>query len=207
MYEGGGVHVLDELDAADPNLLLTVNTALANGYCNVPHRPDKPRAERHKDFVQIATANTVGRGADRMYVGRGQLDAATLDRFQIGMVEVTYDMGVEEMIAKAHAAAMNGRAKQVYDSEARRYVPAFAERGKTKAEEVAEALAAKGFDALETLWYVRDAINRSTGMRRVMSTRFVKDACVMMEKGGWTIKEVLEAFFCGWSAEEVAKML
>ena len=97
-YEEGGVFLLDELDAADPNLLLAINTALANGYCNVPNRPEKPRAKKHKDFVLIATANTFGRGANRQYSGRNQLDEATLDRFRIGTVECQYDPAVEAAV-------------------------------------------------------------------------------------------------------------
>ncbi len=97
-YENGGVYLFDELDAADPNLLLCVNTALANGYCNVPTRSKKARAKKHTDFVCIATANTFGRGATRVYSGRNQLDEATLDRFRMGIVEMDYDAAVEKAL-------------------------------------------------------------------------------------------------------------
>lgn len=103
LYEGGGVFLLDEMDAADSNTLLCVNSALANGYCNVPNRPKTPRAIRHKDFVLIATANTFGRGANRMYVGRNQLDEATLDRFRIGTIECNYDEAVEAAVCPDNA--------------------------------------------------------------------------------------------------------
>lgn len=98
VYENGGVFLLDELDAADPNMLLAINSAIANGYCNVPNRPENPVAIRHKDFVLIATANTFGRGASRSYSGRNQLDEATLDRFRIGIVECNYDPAVEAVL-------------------------------------------------------------------------------------------------------------
>jgi MoxR-like ATPase len=94
-YEKGGVFLLDEIDAADPNVLLLVNAALANGKVAVSNRPEKPIAVRHKDFICIAAANTVGTGADRLYSGRNKLDAATLDRFQIGKVVMGYDERVE----------------------------------------------------------------------------------------------------------------
>jgi hypothetical protein len=102
-YENGGVFLLDEIDAADPNLLLAINSAIANGYCNVPNRPDKPRAIRHKDFVMIATANTFGRGATRVYAGRNQLDDATLDRFRIGVIECTYEPAIEAVVCSDDA--------------------------------------------------------------------------------------------------------
>lgn len=94
-YEQGGVFLLDEIDAADPNVLLLINAALANGHVAVPNRPANPYATRHKDFICIAAANTVGTGADRQYSGRNKLDAATLDRFQIGKVMMDYDLNVE----------------------------------------------------------------------------------------------------------------
>lgn len=97
-YENGGVFLLDEMDAADANVLLLINSALANGRVAVTNRPDKPYAERHPDFVCIAAANTVGTGADRMYSGRHKLDASTLDRFSIGKVFMDYDPRVEEQL-------------------------------------------------------------------------------------------------------------
>lgn len=97
-YEQGGVFLLDELDAADPNVVLIFNSALASETMSVPNRPDKPYAKRHPDFICIAAANTVGTGADRLYSGRNKLDAATLDRFQIGKVFMDYDPNIEEQL-------------------------------------------------------------------------------------------------------------
>lgn len=76
-YEGGGLYLFDEVDASLPGALLAFNAALANGYCDFPDGMVK----RHRDFHCIAAANTYGLGADRQYVGRNQLDAASLDRF------------------------------------------------------------------------------------------------------------------------------
>lgn len=88
-YEFGGVLVLDEMDAANPAVLTVINSAIANGHCSFPDGAVK----RHPDFVLIACANTYGRGADRLYVGRQQLDAATLDRFVV--IEWDYDERAE----------------------------------------------------------------------------------------------------------------
>ena len=67
-YEEGGVFLLDEIDAADANVFLVLNQALANGHLPVPNRIGSPQAMRHQDFVLIAAANTFGNGANRMYV-------------------------------------------------------------------------------------------------------------------------------------------
>lgn len=110
-YEKGGVYLLDEFDAADPNLLLCINSALANGYCNLPNRPKKARANKHADFIPIATANTFGRGATRQYSGRNQLDEATLDRFRIGIVECNYDPAIEAAVCPD--SDLRGRLQQI----------------------------------------------------------------------------------------------
>ena len=97
-YEEGGVFLLDEIDAADANVLLVINQALANGHLPVPNRIGNPQAVRHPDFILIAAANTFGNGANRMYVGRNQLDESTLDRFRIGQVVMDYDRELEKSI-------------------------------------------------------------------------------------------------------------
>jgi hypothetical protein len=97
LYEGGGVFLFDEVDAADPNTLLIINSALANGYMSVPNRKDNPRAVRHADFYAICAANTYGNGSNQ-YAGRSVLDAAFLDRFCMGKLEVNYDVELERTI-------------------------------------------------------------------------------------------------------------
>lgn len=95
-YENGGVMLLDEMDAADPNMLMIINDAIENGSMSLPHRPDQPVATKHDDFVLVATANTFGHGADRAYVGRNQLDEATLSRFRAGQIDMDYDERIEK---------------------------------------------------------------------------------------------------------------
>lgn len=97
-FEEGGLFLLDEMDAADPNVLLMINTALANGKIVVSNRNDKPYAVRHKDFICVGAANTLGTGADRLYAGRNKLDLATLDRFNIGKILMDYDPQVEAIL-------------------------------------------------------------------------------------------------------------
>ena len=100
-YENGGVFLFDELDAADENVLLVLNAALANGKLSIPQRYGNPVALRHPDFACIATANTLGNGASALYTGRSALDASTLDRFRMGVVEMTYDLAFERSVVSA----------------------------------------------------------------------------------------------------------
>lgn len=105
-YRDGGVYLIDEMDSADPNTLTILNSALANGHMFIPHyTKDGGRIDKHKDFVCVAAANTWGQGADMMYVGRNQLDAATLERFKIGMIFMDYDPGVEEAVVEKQVLA------------------------------------------------------------------------------------------------------
>lgn len=84
-YEKGGVYILDEMDSASPNVLTSLNAAIDNGECTFPDKV----IPRHPDFICIACANTYGNGADRQYVGRAQLDGATLNRF--AKLSIDYD--------------------------------------------------------------------------------------------------------------------
>jgi hypothetical protein len=88
-YEHGGIFLLDEMDASSASALAAFNAALANGHCPFPDKLVK----RHPDFVCIGAGNTIGTGHNRQYVGRAQLDAATLDRF--AFVQVEYDANIE----------------------------------------------------------------------------------------------------------------
>lgn len=97
-YEEGGVFLMDEIDAGNANVLIQVNAALSNGFCAFPDK----MVERHKDFIFIASANTFGNGANRMYVGRNQLDAATLDRFAVLVWDV--DEKLENKMAEAYGS-------------------------------------------------------------------------------------------------------
>lgn len=83
-YENGGVFHFDEFDNAHPSVLAVINASLANGQMAFPDKMIK----RHADFRCVASANTYGKGPDRAYVGRQQIDAATLDRFAIETIEV-----------------------------------------------------------------------------------------------------------------------
>lgn len=92
-YENGGVFLFDEIDASGAQPLLSFNAALANGFMDFPDKTVK----MHPDFKCIAAANTYGQGASREYVGRNQLDAASLDRFVF--ILWNYDQDLEARIA------------------------------------------------------------------------------------------------------------
>lgn len=121
-FENGGVFLFDEIDAGNAGVLTAINAALANGTCAFPDGMVK----RSDDFVCIAAGNTFGRGADRQYVGRQQLDAATLDRFAV--IDFDYDEELEleisgnrnwtRQVQRMRANAMNNNLRVVISPRA-----------------------------------------------------------------------------------------
>lgn len=93
-FKNGGLFVLDEIDASVPEALVILNTAIANGYFDFPNG----KVKAHKNFRIVACANTYGLGADDIYVGRYQLDGASLDRFAV--VEFDYDNVLEKALVE-----------------------------------------------------------------------------------------------------------
>lgn len=93
-FKNGGVFMLDEIDASIPEVLVILNAAIANRYFDFPNG----KIEAHENFRVIAAGNTYGLGASYQYVGRNQLDAASLDRF--AQVEINYSPRIEESLTE-----------------------------------------------------------------------------------------------------------
>jgi hypothetical protein len=96
IYGNGGIFNFEEIDAADPGMLIVLNNALAGQ--RLYNSSNGERYDRHPDFIAVSTANTFGIGANRDYTGRERLDAATIDRWRMGRVFVPIDETVEEEI-------------------------------------------------------------------------------------------------------------
>lgn len=93
MYEDGGLLILDEFDAMNPNVAVSLNNMLSGDEYTFPDKVVK----KHKDFNVIACTNTFGRGADKDYSSRNKLDFATLDRFDEIFVW-GYDENIERQV-------------------------------------------------------------------------------------------------------------
>jgi cobaltochelatase CobS len=77
LYRDGGVFCIDEMDNGSSSLLVALNSALENGSCAFPCGMVK----KHADFILVATGNTVGLGANRMFPNRQPMDGAFRERF------------------------------------------------------------------------------------------------------------------------------
>lgn len=94
-FKYGGLFMLDEMDASIPEVLIILNAAIANRYFDFP--APIGYVEASPNFRVIAAGNTTGHGASYEYVGRNQLDAASLDRFAV--VSIDYSNAIENSVA------------------------------------------------------------------------------------------------------------
>lgn len=151
-FEKGGVFLLDEMDAGNANVITSINQALANSYCAFPDG----MVNKHPDFVIVSSANTFGTGANREYVGRNQLDAATLDRFAV--IEWGYDNALEDSLCdnkvwlayvrKCRANAETHKVRTVISPRASILGAQLLAQG-LKEKDVQEMLIFKGMNATE----------------------------------------------------------
>lgn len=160
LYENGGVFLLDEMDAADPSILLIINQALANGRITIPQRKGNTVVKRHPNFIAVAATNTFGRGGNLMY-SRERLDESTIDRFRSGMIELDYDPELEAKLVDA--------------------------------------------EVLEWGLAVRERIINAR-LKRVISTRFLRDASALKEHAGYSLKQIKEIFFADFKQDERVKI-
>lgn len=101
--EYGHLFLLDEIDAADPNVILALNT-LENGFVSFPDAV----IEVHENFRLVATSNPFG---DCAYTGRATLDAATLDRFD--KVHLARDSRLEASMVSEETLEEIERVRQI----------------------------------------------------------------------------------------------
>jgi cobaltochelatase CobS len=96
-FINGGVFLVDEFDAGNPNVSIALNEPLANKRAAFPDGV----YEAHPDFICIAAANTYGNGATAEFTGRNAMDKATLDRFTF--LEWNIDADFEKSLVSDHA--------------------------------------------------------------------------------------------------------
>jgi len=94
LYKNGGALIVDEMEKGGANAMTSLNAMLANDRFEFPNNEI---VKKHDDFKCIACGNTYGRGASRQYVGANELDASTLDRFDV--LEWDIDNNLELAIA------------------------------------------------------------------------------------------------------------
>lgn len=177
IYEEGGVFLWDEFDAADPNVVLCANAAMANGHLSVPDRVDRPVATRHPNTILIVATNTWGRGSTSEYTARETLDAATRDRFVLSKIAVDYAPSIEWQFLGGYDP-ITGPVWRC--PEFRMSLPNILAR-------------------------IRANIEKHH-LRRVLSTRaFAQGAA--LRAIGWDDRRIVERYFLDWTEQERSKAL
>lgn len=91
-FEHGGLVLLDEMDASNPNVLSIINNMLSNQQYYFPDGLVK----RHELFKCICAMNSNGRGGEIIYTKSQRLDASTLDRFVF--IKIDIDENLEKAL-------------------------------------------------------------------------------------------------------------
>lgn len=184
LYESGGVYLFDEIDAAASEVLVTINAALANGGAHVEARALSgldTYVPRHANTRILAAANTFGTGPTAQYVGRSQMDAATLDRFII--LYMDYD------------PALSAQIMGVPEPAATPWLPA--QRTDVQLREVL-TMAYEWFKGIQ-------ARVQETGIRRVASQRgFLRMRALLA--AGFGYEEMQDVILAGWGDDEKAQV-
>lgn len=94
IYEKGGVMLFDEISCGEADVTTLLNAPMANGFVDFPDG----MVEQSPDCYFIWADNTYGRGGDRTYVGRNEMDGSTLDR--VVTYEIGYDEALEDELAQ-----------------------------------------------------------------------------------------------------------
>ena len=99
-FRNGTFLCLDEFDGFDANAGLVFNSVLDNqGVLSTPNDKDNPHVLKKDGFNVAVASNTLCDGQDFEYVGRGQIDGATLDRLQAVKVYIDYDKNIERALS------------------------------------------------------------------------------------------------------------
>lgn len=184
MLETGGVYLFDEIDAAAAEVLVTVNAPLANGGMHVEARALSDLETfipKHENLRILAAANTFGYGPTAQYVGRSQMDAATLDRWLVLYMDHDYSLWARTMGVAFEKPAP--------------WVPV-----QRSEDELAEALR----DAYAFVKRINDAVT-ATQMKQVVSYRAIlrARACLV---AGFSWDDTREVLLAGWSQDDRAKV-
>lgn len=109
-FKEGKAVILDEADALDPRVMMSLQTALldpgpdeTSRFVTTPDGKVFPAG----NCPILMTMNTVGSGATRQYVGRNRLDSATMDRLSV--IQTKYENETDILKARGVSATLAGQ--------------------------------------------------------------------------------------------------
>lgn len=95
-FRNGAVFMMDEMDNATSNCLVTLNTMLANDSYSFPDPQNLTPQQAHKDFIFLGCGNSNGSGSSPQFPNRFRFDSSFSDRFCF--IHWDYDRKQEQAI-------------------------------------------------------------------------------------------------------------
>lgn len=189
VYEGGGVFLFDEIDAADANVLLLINSGLANGVMAVPNRTELPPGVSLAEYTAAVEAYDYKTAAEPFaYAGYGPY-ACRHPEFVAAAAANTFGTGADRKYVGRDPLDLSTLDRFLLGTIEVDYSPAV------------ERALCPDAELLRTLWQWRAAIARAD-LNRVVSTRFCQKAYKMLATG-WDVRKIASRFFSGWSGDEI----
>ena len=140
----GGVFCFDEISTTSGEVQVAFNTAAAQLVYNFPKMG---MVKAHENFHIIACDNSTGRGNDKKYISRFQLDASTLDRYNFIEVGYTDEHDLNMAAGDKDLVRFMKDMRKVLDASNTTYLAT------PRASKAIKALQATGMSDKDALWY------------------------------------------------------
>ena len=140
----GGVFCFDEISTTSGEVQVAFNTAAAQLVYNFPKMG---MVKAHPDFHIIACDNSTGRGGDKRYISRFQLDASTLDRYNFIEVDYSEEHDLNMAAGDKDLVKFMHDMRKVLDASNTTYLAT------PRASKAIKALQATGMSDKDALWY------------------------------------------------------
>jgi hypothetical protein len=140
----GGVFCFDEISTTSGEVQVAFNTAAAQLVYNFPKMG---MVKAHENFHIIACDNSTGRGGDKRYISRFQLDASTLDRYNFVEVDYSEEHDLNMAAGDKDLVKFMNDMRKVLDASNTTYLAT------PRASKAIKALQATGMSDKDALWY------------------------------------------------------
>lgn len=140
----GGVFCFDEISTTSGEVQVAFNTAAAQLVYNFPKMG---MVKAHENFHIIACDNSTGRGGDKRYISRFQLDASTLDRYNFVEVDYSDEHDLNMAAGDKDLVRFMKDMRKVLDASNTTYLAT------PRASKAIKALQATGMSDKDALWY------------------------------------------------------
>lgn len=140
----GGVFCFDEISTTSGEVQVAFNTAAAQLVYNFPKMG---MVKAHENFHIIACDNSTGRGGDKRYISRFQLDASTLDRYNFVEVDYSEEHDLNMAAGDKDLVRFMKDMRKVLDASNTTYLAT------PRASKAIKALQACGMSDKDALWY------------------------------------------------------